>query len=503
MSTRPETLPAGSPKGEESLVGKKVGKYELVRVIGRGGMGTVYEALHTGIGKRVAIKFVDAELARNMDNVARFQREAEAASAVESAHIVQIYDSGTTDAGLPYLVMELLRGEDLGHRIKRCGRLEPPEAVQLTAQILRGLHRAHEAGIIHRDLKPDNIFLVDRDDDSHFAKILDFGISKVQRGRDAPVHTLTREGTILGTPFYMSPEQAQSVADVDGRTDLWSVGAILYECLAGRPPHTGTTYEQVIVNICMKDVEDVRMHNPGVSEPLARVIARALARDREERFPSARNFLMALSVAAEGWIAPSRPGAEFQAGPASHPAGLLVTPGASANTPVRAAPNPQDPATFEPTLELKSDAPSRVGWSTSRKRIAGRDRRVFVAGAVTLAAAAVVGGLYLGSRSEEARGNSASPAVDSGPSEVAVFEPAAPVLEVAPSVSAAAPQVPEEIVKPDRPKPSAAGGRPRPTGAPSKPTGAPTQPAAVVSAPVQPPVPTSTASPPQLQIKTE
>src|SRR5262245_27258916 len=296
MPSRSEATSADTASASETLVGKRIHKYEIVRVIGQGGMGTVYEALNTTINKRVAMKFVDAEVARNKDAAARFQREAEAASAVESAHIVEIFDSGTTDDGTPYIVMELLRGEDLGHRIKRCSHLDVTEALHITAQILRGLHRAHQAGIIHRDLKPDNIFLVDRDDDSSFAKILDSGISKVQRGQDAPVQTLTREGTVLGTPHYMSPEQAQALADVDNRADIWSTGAILYECLAGRPPHTGTSYEQVIVNICMKDADDIRLHNPAVPEPLARVIAKALARDRTGRFVNARDFLRALSV---------------------------------------------------------------------------------------------------------------------------------------------------------------------------------------------------------------
>src|SRR6185369_4887835 len=143
-----------------------------------------------------------------------------------SAHIVEIFDSGTTEDGIPYLVMELLRGEDLGHRIKRCGRLDLPEALHVIAQILRGLHRAHEAGIIHRDLKPDNVFIVDRDDDQVFAKIVDFGVSKISRKGAARSTTITQEGTVLGTPLYMSPEQAQAQADVDGRSDIYSVGAI-------------------------------------------------------------------------------------------------------------------------------------------------------------------------------------------------------------------------------------------------------------------------------------
>jgi eukaryotic-like serine/threonine-protein kinase len=272
------------------LVGRAVGKYEVVRMIGGGGMGRVYEGLNKSIGKRVALKFIDKEAA-SPDAFARFQREAQAASAVESAHIVEIFDSGETDDGMPFIVMELLRGEDLGHHIRRLGRVELPAALQITAQILRGLHRAHEAGIIHRDLKPDNVFLLDRDDDQIFAKIVDFGVSKITRRGEARSTTITQEGTVLGTPVYMSPEQAQGQSDVDARTDLYSVGAILYEALFGRPPHSGGTYEQVIVNICMKDAEDIRTHNTDVPEGVARVIAKALSRDREMRYQSAHDFL--------------------------------------------------------------------------------------------------------------------------------------------------------------------------------------------------------------------
>src|SRR5262249_53979558 len=153
MTIRTETgssppLATPVPPPEDALVGTRVHKYDIVRVIGRGGMGTVYEALNTAIGKRVAMKFIDAGTVQTTDAVARFQREAQAASAVESAHIVDIFDSGISEEGQPYIVMELLRGEDLGHRIKRCGRLDLPEALHVTAQILRGLNRAHKAGIV-------------------------------------------------------------------------------------------------------------------------------------------------------------------------------------------------------------------------------------------------------------------------------------------------------------------------------------------------------------------
>jgi eukaryotic-like serine/threonine-protein kinase len=400
MTTRPEVAPTSAgplPGVEETLVGKRVNKYEIVRVIGRGGMGTVYEALNTAIGKRVAMKFVDADVTKNHDAVARFQREAQAASAVESAHIVEIFDSGISEDGRPYIVMELLRGEDLSHLIKRCGRLDVAEAIHVTAQILRGLHRAHQAGIVHRDLKPDNIFLVDRDDDPNFAKILDFGISKMRREGDTPVHTLTRQGTVLGTPFYMSPEQAQAQPDVDGRTDLWAVGAILYECLTGRPPYTGTTYEQVIVNICMNDADDVRVHNPGVPEPLAAVIARALERDRDQRFQTAREFLDAMRGIASprsGSLSDeSFPGVS-SSDPAFMPVSSRVTPSrpitSSGRKPFPSArPAGTAEAAFEPTVELPSSPPGGrpsphiLSAAERRTAFARKQRRLFAIVALT------------------------------------------------------------------------------------------------------------------------
>ncbi|HMJ53001.1 MAG TPA: serine/threonine-protein kinase [Polyangiaceae bacterium] len=288
----------------EVLAGEVVGgKWRVGALIGRGGMGAVYEGTNTSIGKKVALKFIDAEFARNVDIASRFQREAEAASLVESAHIVHIFDSGTTDAGLPYIVMELLRGEDLRGRINRLGRIACEEAVHIVAQTLRGLHRAHEAGIVHRDLKPDNVFLVDRDDDPLFAKIVDFGISKMMRRPGDPAGnagTLTRQGVVLGTPFYMSPEQAQAFADLDLRTDLWSLGAILFECLGGRPPHTGDAYEQIIISICTTDAPDIRSLDPNVPAPLAQFVARALQRDRTLRFQTAKEMLQALQATGIG-----------------------------------------------------------------------------------------------------------------------------------------------------------------------------------------------------------
>src|SRR6478752_347243 len=274
----------------DSLVGSTVaGKYHIDRLIGRGGMGAVFQATHAAIGKRVALKFLGAPSSRDGEAATRFQREAKAASLAESPHIVQIFDSGRSEQGLPFLVMELLTGEDLRARLHRERRLDAEAAVRIATQVLKALRQAHDAGIVHRDLKPDNVFLCQRDDEPSFVKIVDFGISKVQPR--AGVDTLTHEGAVLGTAFYMSPEQAQSFPDIDGRTDLFSVGAILYEMLTGEPPHSGPTYEAVLIAICTRDAADVRSKAPDVPEGLARVIARALRRDRAERYGSAAEML--------------------------------------------------------------------------------------------------------------------------------------------------------------------------------------------------------------------
>ena len=286
-------------EAREALVGKTIAsRYVLRGLLGHGGMGAVYEAEHLGLGKRVAIKFVDPEFATDEKVVARFAREARVMSAMESAHIVTVFDAGTED-GRPYLVMELLRGEDLGQRLRRTRRVALAEAMHIVAQVLKGLARAHAAGIIHRDLKPDNVFLLKHDTDPLFAKIVDFGISKIERPRanTSPL-ALTGRGTVLGTPFYMSPEQAQAAPDVDGRADLYSVGAILFECLTGRPPHTGESYEQIILSICMREAPSVQVYDPALPAEVAAFVARSLLRDRAQRFTSAERMLAALHEVA-------------------------------------------------------------------------------------------------------------------------------------------------------------------------------------------------------------
>jgi eukaryotic-like serine/threonine-protein kinase len=281
------------------LTGTLVGdKYRIDRMIGRGGMGAVFAATNTAIGKRVALKFLGREAARDPAATVRFQREAQAAGVIESEHIVHVFDAGTSPEGLPFLVMELLTGEDLRARLDREGPLRVAEATKIASEVLRALVRAHAAGIVHRDLKPDNVFLCRRDDGSDLVKIVDFGISKLQHQGGS--ERITYRGTVLGTAHYVSPEQAHGRDDVDHRADLYGVGVLLFEMLAGRPPHLGPSYEAVLVAICTEDAPDVRTLRPDTPPVLATAVACALSRDPKGRYASAEEFLGVLAGAASG-----------------------------------------------------------------------------------------------------------------------------------------------------------------------------------------------------------
>ena len=292
----------GDPTRDEpgQWIGRDVdGKYRIVGLLGRGGMGAVYEAENMALGKRVAIKVVNGDSVCLAENVRRFEREARAAGTIESSHVVQVFDVGKLEDGRPYMVMELLRGENLATRLGRLGTMAPSDAVHLASQVLSGLRRAHENAVIHRDLKPENIFVVETDADPAFAKILDFGISKIASStRGSGTDTITRDGVVLGTAAYMAPEQAQTPDELDQRADLWSVGVILYECLTGQKPFAGNSYEQVIIAICTSTAPSLRGIK-GIPESLANVVGKSLARSRDERFSSANEFLGALQAVAE------------------------------------------------------------------------------------------------------------------------------------------------------------------------------------------------------------
>jgi serine/threonine-protein kinase len=226
------------------------GKYRVERVLGVGGMGVVVAALHIGLDERVAIKFLLPEALGNPEAVARFAREARAAVKIKSLHVARVSDVGVLETGAPYMVMEFLQGQDLSQRVRDHGPLSIQEAVDFILQACEAIAEAHALGMVHRDLKPANLFLTRMADGSPCVKVLDFGISKVtspsSSGQD---FGMTKTQAVMGSPLYMSPEQMASSRDVDGRTDIWALGTILYELLTGRVPFLGDTMPQLCAMI--------------------------------------------------------------------------------------------------------------------------------------------------------------------------------------------------------------------------------------------------------------
>ena len=282
------------------ITGLVAGKYEIVGLIGRGGMGSVWEGRHSSLGTRVAIKFIDPEYAESQEARARFDTEARAAATIQSKHAIQIFDHGVTDDGRPYMVMELLVGEPLDKRIERLGTLTLQETARIIGHVCRALQRAHDAGIIHRDLKPENIFLVRTpDDDDEIAKVLDFGIAKIKAppGEEG-LSSSTKTGAVLGTPYYMSPEQARGLRNIDHRSDLWSLGVIAYKCVTGVLPFEGESVGDLLVKICTSPVPTPSVTVPGLPPAFDAWFFRALEREPSRRFSRASELSDALAFAA-------------------------------------------------------------------------------------------------------------------------------------------------------------------------------------------------------------
>ena len=280
------------------------GKYRITELIGQGGMGTVFEAVHTGTGSRVAIKLIVSSDIKE-EIFVRFQREARAAGTIDSQHIVRVFDMGTDErSGSPYMVMERLFGEDVSQLMRRVGPLSPNVAVTLAAQSALGLAKAHASGVVHRDIKPANLFLHDGGDSREIVvKILDFGIAKVlmdamQKSEEGG---LTRTGSMLGSPHYMSPEQAQGLRSIDHRSDIWSLGVVLYKMLSGQTPHAHLqTLGQVILAICSHRTRPIEDLAPWVPPEVARIVERCLQPDPNLRFQTANDLFAALQSVGQG-----------------------------------------------------------------------------------------------------------------------------------------------------------------------------------------------------------
>jgi eukaryotic-like serine/threonine-protein kinase len=276
-------------------------KYRIVGLLGVGGMGAVYEGENSRIKRRVAIKVLHAATASSSQAVERFEREAQAAGRIGSDHILEVLDLGKLENGDHYMVMEFLDGETLGARIERAGGLAPREVAPLIRQALLGLQAAHAAGIVHRDLKPENIFICKaKAGHADFVKLIDFGVSKFKNPPGSEM-SKTRTGAVVGTPHYMSPEQAQGGRDIDHRSDLYSMGVILYQAVTGQVPFDGNTFNELLFKIVLSEPPSLRELRPDVDAAFEAITQKAMARDPAQRFASADEFVQAI----DSWVATS------------------------------------------------------------------------------------------------------------------------------------------------------------------------------------------------------
>ena len=289
---------------EESFEGQVVGgKYKVDRLVGSGGMGTVWLGQHIGLGNRVAIKFIRPQFAARDDARRRFEIEARAAASVDSKHAVKVYDYGVTDAGLPYIVMEYLEGESLSEALIRRGPFPDDEAAKVIRQAARALTKAHAASIVHRDLKPDNIFLasnVESDDNDglpYVVKLVDFGIAKmldVEREGAKGLKGPTQDGSVIGTPNFMSPEQLTVGGTPNPLTDIWSLGACTYAAFTARIPFEGEVLGDIVLKVCVEPLPSPSKWNPDVPEGLDAWFHRACHRETAKRFQTVEEMSEAL-----------------------------------------------------------------------------------------------------------------------------------------------------------------------------------------------------------------
>ena len=466
-------------------------KYRINRLIGEGGMGAVYEGENVRINRRVAIKVLHAAFTGNSEVMARFEREAQAAGRIGNDHILEVLDLGALGDGDHFIVMEFLDGESLSQRIKRLGRLSAQQLAPLMRQVLVGLGAAHAAGIVHRDLKPDNIFILrEKAGTPDFVKIIDFGISKFQP-LSGDGMKMTRTGAVMGTPYYMSPEQASGSVEADQRSDIYSLGVIMFEAVTGQVPFDAATFNQLMFKIVLSEVPRPETIVHDLEPAFASLISKAMARDLGQRFQSTRDFLTAL----DNWLAHGR---AVSVPPDGMPGALPVG--------VRASLVSSRGLIATPGSGVKPAASGTAGnWASSQ---AGADTEVkksktgLVIAAAASAAVLVAGGALafsvLGKKAEAPEAPSAAAAVPA-PSNVPV-EPAPPppvVVPVAPSVEApvvasaapvaeasAAPTASQAPVaaapgaksfrpaqKPAAPKPAAAEPKPAKPAQPAKPAG--------------------------------
>lgn len=446
-----------------------LGKYRILRRIGLGGMGSVWEAVHEQIGKRVAVKILHPDMSLKPDLVARFTREARAAGAIGHSSIIDVYDIGTSDEGAPCLVMECLKGQNLAQVLKRVRGPIPDMGLSLyvVCQTLSALEAAHDKGIIHRDLKPDNIFLVQSGQFLPDIKLLDFGISKmIVPG--TPDDRLTQTGTIMGTPFYMAPEQARGRKEVDHRVDIYAMGVILYECLTGQVPFWAENTFALVYEILNSPLSPPRALRPEIPEPIEQAVLRALSRDPAERYQRAFQMLEGLfpllADQAKGRISlpqqmmdtsevagtiDSVPGLSLgiSALGSSPPASGASSNVASSRPGLVSSPPGSVPATRLSSSATSPEPGTPMGWTVSGEiALATRPKLKLIIGAVVAAVVVLIGGVVVAAAvlldGDDDEPEAARSAVVAQASEPVEAQPAAASVEATtpPPTAAASPR---------------------------------------------------------------
>jgi eukaryotic-like serine/threonine-protein kinase len=407
------------------------GKFRIERVLGVGGMGMVVSAMHIHLDERVAIKFLLPEALSNSEAVARFGREARAAVKIKSEHVARVIDVGALETGAPYMVMELLRGQDLSNLLRERGGLPIALAVQYILQACEALAEAHAIGIVHRDLKPANLFLTARADGSPCVKVLDFGISKVTNpsgsGSDMG---MTRTQSIMGSPLYMSPEQMASAKDVDPRSDIWAIGTVLYELITGRVPFEAETMPQLCTLILHAEPPPPRSVRPEVPEQLSQAILRCLRKDRTQRYP----HVAALAADLAAFAPDAGPRSAERISRVLSSSGMSSTELASSNFPL-------------PTAGASTGASQ--AWGTTQTSRSNRVVWFGIVGAAALALVVGIGWKVLSAvPAKVADAPSAAAALGKPPAELPAATPATPVAPTSVAGAGASSPAPSASVAP-------------------------------------------------------
>ena len=439
-------------------------KYQVVRLLGRGGMGAVYEAVHLGTGRRVALKVINPDELGSDETIARFKREARASGGIDSQHVVQVLDTGIDPkTKSPYLVLELLSGEDLGQAVDR-GPLPWDAVLRVMAQACSGLAKAHRHGIVHRDIKSANLFLAQREENEIIVKLLDFGIAKL-RPEALPGSNrlkLTRSGSILGSPLYMSPEQVTGAGELDARSDIFSLGVTMYEALCGVAPNQEQTkLGALVVAIGSGKGIPLRTRAPALPDAVIAIVDKATALHPEDRFQSANEMQAAIVALLPGSSALDK--AMFA--PLTSELATTLPRGKKDSNAETTTVVDQDPA-FAPTTPRSSTAPIRPSLPPAFGRTAplslvppSRSRIPIAAAAAVVLVVALVGGV-LWQRGRPARIIATEPPLPS-------VEPTPPPSARAPGVAAVPPSAAAPVIVPTPPVASepppavSASGRPR------------------------------------------